>query len=187
MYFLWLNESQSGPFTIGQLKSMWAAGQITVATLYWQEGMGEWMPLQYIIDQVAEPTPLPVVASFTPPPFDQTAALHQNLQQTVSAAAASAQQAANRQILFEAQKKSAGLACLLNFLLPGIGYMYAGRVIIGIFVLILWSFFILLGFVTFGIGAIPAAIIWLVGIIDGFLAVNSANKALALKMIAGGS
>jgi hypothetical protein len=49
-------------------------------------------------------------------------------------------------------------------LLPGIGYIYAGKVVLGVFVL--------LGLVTFGLGAIPAALIWLGGIIDGSMAVK---------------
>jgi len=40
--FLWLNDVQTGPFRLDQLKGMWSAGNITAATQYWFEGESEW-------------------------------------------------------------------------------------------------------------------------------------------------
>lgn len=50
-YFLWLNEKQSGPYTITQLKSMWQSGQITSATCYWFDGLTEWLPIESMIEE----------------------------------------------------------------------------------------------------------------------------------------
>jgi len=45
LYYLLLNNEQEGPYTLGQIKSMWNAGGITVKTLYCVEGKSEWKPL----------------------------------------------------------------------------------------------------------------------------------------------
>lgn len=50
-YYLWINEEQAGPYTLGQLKSMWAAGQITSAMLYWHEGAPEWRALGDFVER----------------------------------------------------------------------------------------------------------------------------------------
>lgn len=76
-YYLWLNEEQTGPFTIVQLRSMWLIGTITGATIYWQEGMQEWHPLSELTSTLEESpvqaTPTPISAkrvdpSTLPPP-----------------------------------------------------------------------------------------------------------------------
>jgi TM2 domain-containing membrane protein YozV len=81
--------------------------------------------------------------------------------------------------LIETQKKSPGVACLLNAIIPGTGYMYAGRVGLGIVVLvILFPLFLLLGFVTFGILYL---IFWVAVMIDGYMCAERFNKALTQK------
>lgn len=44
-YFVVLNEEQAGPYTIGQLRSMWQSGAVTAHTLFWHEGEEGWQPL----------------------------------------------------------------------------------------------------------------------------------------------
>ncbi|MBC2714854.1 MAG: hypothetical protein HF978_06030 [Desulfobacteraceae bacterium] len=73
------------------------------------------------------------------------------------------------------KSKSGSLAAGLNILLPGVGYLYCGRVILGIIVL------------PFVIGLIyvqpyAAITIWIVLIIDGFLAAGRYNKKLEAKI-----
>ncbi len=51
-YYLWLSNSESGPFTIGQLRSMWNAGGITSATLFRTDQNGHWFELSSIIDSL---------------------------------------------------------------------------------------------------------------------------------------
>jgi membrane protein YdbS with pleckstrin-like domain len=52
MYYLWINEAQTGPYTMHQLQEMWNAGQITAMTPYWQEGQSDWLLLNTIIAQL---------------------------------------------------------------------------------------------------------------------------------------
>ena len=73
--------------------------------------------------------------------------------------------------------KNGLLAAGLNILLPGLGYIYCGRIFLGLIVL------------PFVIGMVfvmpPAAIlIWIVLVIDGFLAAGRYNKNLDKKIFA---
>lgn len=79
----------------------------------------------------------------------------------------------------EANKKSGWVAALLNLIIPGAGYMYCGRWILGIFV-----FIIIVGIAVAsgGIGTIPFVLILFV---DGFLAAGRFNKKLILSVLAG--
>jgi hypothetical protein len=45
-YRINLNGEERGPYTFEQLRSMWSSGYITADTLYWQEGMAEWEPIE---------------------------------------------------------------------------------------------------------------------------------------------
>jgi ribosomal protein L32 len=71
--------------------------------------------------------------------------------------------------------KSGFLAAGLNILVPGLGYMYCGRVLLGI---------IVLPFVVGMVFVMPALAItmWVVLIIDGFLAAGRYNKMLEQKI-----
>lgn len=40
--YLFLNEAQTGPFTLAQIQTMFANGTVSSDALYWQEGMVEW-------------------------------------------------------------------------------------------------------------------------------------------------
>lgn len=76
------------------------------------------------------------------------------------------------------KKKDAATAILLNFVLPGAGYIYVGRKYFGVFVLL-----ILTGCVWGALNGIePLAalggIIAIVAAIDGYLAVNKYNRQI---------
>lgn len=71
----------------------------------------------------------------------------------------------------EQKKKNGLLAAGLNLVLPGAGYVYCGRVILGIGAFILAGLIIL----VYPYGAI---VVWLVVIIDGFLYADRYNKKL---------
>jgi len=75
----------------------------------------------------------------------------------------------------EATRKSAGLAAGLNLVLPGAGYIYCGRIFLGI---------IVFPFVVGMFFAMPMAGMGLslVMIIDGFLAAGRFNQALDKKI-----
>ncbi len=56
-YFITNGDEQRGPYTISQLRSMWHSGSITASTLYWQDGLNEWVPLSTILDLLEPPAP----------------------------------------------------------------------------------------------------------------------------------
>lgn len=57
LYYLQKDGAQTGPFTIGQLRSMWQSGSITAQSLYWFEGATEWRPLINILRLLEPPAP----------------------------------------------------------------------------------------------------------------------------------
>jgi hypothetical protein len=61
-YYLFLNEQQLGPYTVGQLRSMWQAGTVTSQTQYCYEGAESWRPLSEL-SSMLEPQP-PVELSY---------------------------------------------------------------------------------------------------------------------------
>lgn len=58
-YYLFQNDEPKGPFTLGQLRSMWHAGSITGETHYCEVGSDQWLRLKLLIDQL-EPLPKPL-------------------------------------------------------------------------------------------------------------------------------
>jgi len=56
-YYLILDDKEQGPFTIGQLRSLWNAGKITGKTCYFQAGMTAWEPMAQILSRL-EPPPI---------------------------------------------------------------------------------------------------------------------------------
>lgn len=83
----------------------------------------------------------------------------------------------DKQIAYESQKKSGFVAAILNFLFPGVGYMYCGNVILGLFVLCIGIAVIIF---TAGIGLV---VLTPIVIIDGFLCAARANKKLGQKLL----
>jgi hypothetical protein len=61
-YFVLVGDEERGPLTVGQLRSMWASGQITGETPWCQEGMREWRSMAELVE-LMEPgaVPQPVV------------------------------------------------------------------------------------------------------------------------------
>ena len=49
-YYIYKDDQQIGPFTLGQLRSMWTSGTLTADTLFWHEGAIDWLPLRTITD-----------------------------------------------------------------------------------------------------------------------------------------
>jgi hypothetical protein len=54
-YYLVMDDKEQGPFTIGQLRSLWNAGKITSKTYYFQPGMIEWKPLAQVVTRLEPP------------------------------------------------------------------------------------------------------------------------------------
>jgi len=61
-YFVAINQQQSGPFTITQIQTMIAAGQVNAQTLIWKEGLNNWINASGIDE-------LKAFFTSTPPPI----------------------------------------------------------------------------------------------------------------------
>lgn len=81
-------------------------------------------------------------------------------------------------LLVESRKKSGAVAALLNLVLPGAGYMYCGRWILGIFAFLI---VVLLFLVSLGYFAGFLAIML---ILDGFLCAGRYNRKLIENVLA---
>jgi hypothetical protein len=72
-YFIHQGGETYGPYTIGQLRSMWSTGQVTGETLYCEEGGENWLHLRVLETDLdppkASPPPIPS------PPARRTSAL----------------------------------------------------------------------------------------------------------------
>jgi hypothetical protein len=63
MYYLGKNGQQTGPFSIEQLQSMAASGQVAPSDMLWAEGMSEWAPASSIAGIFAAPQSSPVYST----------------------------------------------------------------------------------------------------------------------------
>jgi TM2 domain-containing membrane protein YozV len=54
-YYILEGEQTKGPFTIGQLRSMWGNGSLTGKTMHRREGDQEWKPLSSILHLLESP------------------------------------------------------------------------------------------------------------------------------------
>jgi uncharacterized RDD family membrane protein YckC len=52
MYYLWLKDAQAGPFSHEEVQGHLKARTIHSETLYWREGMAEWLPLHAIQHEI---------------------------------------------------------------------------------------------------------------------------------------
>ena len=48
-YFISTGASESGPFVLAQIQSMWASGSITADSYYWFDGMADWQPVTQLL------------------------------------------------------------------------------------------------------------------------------------------
>lgn len=107
----------------------------------------------------------------TAPTCPHCGALQQAAQQNLSPDA-------KLMLTLESKKKKGWVAAVLNWFIPGAGYMYCDRWILGAIVLIIA---VGVAIATAGIGLIPLAVIL---IIDGFLSAARYNKKLMAELLA---
>ena len=74
------------------------------------------------------------------------------------------------------EKKNVGTAVVLNFVLPGAGYMYVGKVVLGVVVLLLALLADFAAISGAGIGVEAAGFLGVVGAIDGYLQATKYNE-----------
>ncbi len=65
-YILWIDGQQRGPFTMGQLESMWKTGAVTADTMYWNEGLSAAQVLKDLLE------PATISSGGTPPAQDHS-------------------------------------------------------------------------------------------------------------------
>ena len=67
-FFILSGDNKEGPFTISQMRSMWAAGRVTGESFFWREGMAEWEKLRNIKNLLeTQPPPIPAQVPQAPP------------------------------------------------------------------------------------------------------------------------
>jgi uncharacterized RDD family membrane protein YckC len=69
MYFLHLDGKQAGPFPYDHLRTGWKDGSLRPETLFWQEGMEEWQPLETLRAQFETAPPAISHAADAPAPM----------------------------------------------------------------------------------------------------------------------
>lgn len=57
-YYIHQNDETKGPYTIGQMRSMWCAGLVTGDTLYCEEGYETWIHLRALVNELEKPQSL---------------------------------------------------------------------------------------------------------------------------------
>src|SRR6185436_17116391 len=70
-YSIIQNRETRGPYTIGQLRSMWNSGAITGDTLYCEEGSDDWRTLSDLLHELEPPAtvlPTPTAQFYDPTP-----------------------------------------------------------------------------------------------------------------------
>lgn len=68
-YFIHLDGEAKGPYTSGQLRSMWHSGAVTGDTLYCEEGYEEWLHLRVLADELERPQQPPSLRKSLAPPI----------------------------------------------------------------------------------------------------------------------
>ena len=81
-YYLHEDGKTRGPFTIGQLRSMWNAGTINLETLFSTAGGSSWSPLKEIVNILEDSSQAVAADKATPPPRDLGTAKVQTIEQT---------------------------------------------------------------------------------------------------------
>lgn len=111
-YFIAEGEGVAGPFTEEQLLSMWRLGRITANAQVCLEGTEEWVAIRTEINTIEA--------------FQQVNQRHRKLSPESVMNAALAQHARG------AQMKSEGTAVVLSLLVPCLGHIYAGEIVVGV-------------------------------------------------------
>ena len=158
-YHLLIDGVQTGPLSLHQIRQMWNSGQITIETLYWTESATEWMPLSSI----------------------QTLLENQRVEFKTRPNISNPDNTLKKQLLYDSQKKSVAVACILNAMLPGVGLMYAGKPVLGFLLLLLTVGSLALA-MALPVFALFSVFCWIGGIVDGYKHVEQLNANLAQEI-----
>jgi hypothetical protein len=72
-YFILRTGAKSGPYTLGQLVSMWKSGNITADTMFWSEASRDWVSIKELIENSndshlnlgSKENPIPIISLLT--------------------------------------------------------------------------------------------------------------------------
>jgi GYF domain 2 len=162
--WFYLNEANEsiGPVTPEDIQSLRKRRD----PLIWCEGMSEWKLASALLPALAKPRhytgQLPPVA-----PIVQAAPVDNSVIKLMA---------------FEANKKSVGVALILQLLIPSAGYFYVGRWGGGLCFLFLGGILLIATLFTFGIAAPLLGILWLLGIIDVCMGVSAQHRKLLKQL-----
>jgi TM2 domain-containing membrane protein YozV len=122
-YYLHDGQIQTGPFSIDELE----VKQITGSTHIWYDGLPDWTRAELIneLNTILKKSSPPL---FNSKPITDSFPQQQNIQINVPQP--------------KYQKWSPGVAAVLSLIIPGVGQMYKGDVVIGI----LWLIFVPIGY-----------------------------------------
>ncbi len=153
------NGQPYGPFRPGDVLTYVQNGNFTSDDLAWREGMAEWQPLRQVLDGLRLTGTPPISSGFLP------------------------KDPASNYLIYQALKKSRGMAFLLNFLLPGAGFIYAGKWITGALILLVCFVLGALVAPSHGYFLVVSVPIEILVLIFGFRAVSRYNHRLAKRMM----
>jgi TM2 domain-containing membrane protein YozV len=153
---------------------MWRSGKLHGAAQFNKDGGASWAPLSLLRDLLDQAAMLPIHVPRAPVEPDVRASAPMPV-----AVVHMDPRPGNQSLLYESRKKSGWVAALLNLLLPGVGYMYCGNVVLGI---VAFVFAVFLLVITLGLAA---PIIVLILVVDGFLCADRHNRKLVNQLVSG--
>jgi hypothetical protein len=177
------NGEEIGTYTKIELEHLASSRFLQPDDHYWTEGMPEWRLLRELVPDSAlavripaVPVPLTPVRPARIEPVPNMPAQYAQPQQPLVVNVVNnnvASVTAPRTIVV-GTRKSGLVAAFLNILIPGLGYMYCGRVLLGMMV------FIITVVVIIGTAGIGALVMYPILILDGFLCAGRANRRIIL-------
>ena len=173
------NGEEVGSYTQVEIEHLAGSSFLLPDDHYWMDGMPDWRPLSELVPPAAlalrpsaPPAPIrPVRIERDPAPPPVTSPQQPVIVHVVNNNNSSANSRGPTAIVVGGGK-SGLVAAILNLMIPGLGYMYCGRIFLGIFAFIL-TVVIVVG--TVGVGAL---IMYPILIIDGFLCAGRANRRI---------
>ena len=174
------NGEEIGSYTQVEIEHLAGSRFLLPDDHYWMDGMADWLPLSelvppsaLVVRPSAPPAPIrPVRFEPEPIPPLPVAAPQQPIVVHVVNNNNSSANSRGPTAIVVGGGKSGLFAAFLNLMIPGLGYMYCGRVFLGI---IAFIFTVVIVVVTVGVGAL---VMYPILIIDGFLCAGRANRRI---------
>lgn len=118
LYHIMTDGTQSGPFTLAQIRSMWATGRITATSRFWTEGQANWLPILSLPLDLS-----PINQDSLPPSYSVSQAGYATAPTMHEPSHISPAQLELLQL--QSQMKSKGVAAILAIFFPFFGCFYS--------------------------------------------------------------